>query len=58
MFGRGLLRKIVTGGIIAAIGYLLIPRRRNRWFVNMKRWPLSQRDLWKIGRGLVRGWAR
>ncbi len=53
MFGRGLLGKIITGGLLAAIGYLLMPKRRSR-FMLLKQWPLSRRDLWKAGRLFAR----
>jgi hypothetical protein len=56
MFGRGLLGVILTSGIVAAIGYMLMPRRRNRFFSfkQMDRWPLSRRDVMRFGRMLLR----
>ncbi|MGD8188884.1 hypothetical protein ACQCN2_02675 [Brevibacillus ginsengisoli] len=53
MFGRGILGKIITGGILAAIGYMLMPKRRNRMML-LRQWPISRRDLWKVGRYLAR----
>jgi hypothetical protein len=61
MFGRGLLGVILTSGVIAAIGYMLMPRRRNRLFSfnkMMDRWPLSRRDVMRFGRVLLRQAAR
>lgn len=57
MFGRGIIRKIITGGLLAAIGYMLMPKRRNRMML-LKQWPLSRRDLWKVGRSLARAVAK
>ncbi len=61
MFRRNLIGVIATSGIVAAVGYLLIPRRR-KWFgLNMKRLPVSFRNLMNVvnmGRTFMRGFAR
>ncbi|MFY0543384.1 hypothetical protein [Brevibacillus sp. H7] len=61
MVGRNLLGLIATSGILAAVGYLLIPRRRNRFALNLNRLPFSLRDIrrWaNISRKLIRAVAR
>lgn len=58
LFRRNLLGVIATGGIVAAIGYMLIPKRRSRFSFNMNRWPLSLRDVTRMSRMLMRGFAR
>jgi hypothetical protein len=60
MFGR-MLGVIATGGILAAVGFMLAPRRKNRFRLNISRWPFSYRDLQRMlrfGRKLVRAVAR
>jgi hypothetical protein len=61
MMGRNLLGVIATSGIIAAVGYLLIPRRRNWFSFNINRLPFSMRNIRKwtnISRKLMRAVAR
>ncbi|WP_019120066.1 hypothetical protein [Brevibacillus massiliensis] len=60
MFGRGLLGKILTGGLLVAIGYLLMPRqkRKQQNLLNFGRNTLSRRNLRRMGRGLMRQFAR
>jgi len=61
MVGRNLLGILATSGIIAAVGYLLKPRRRNRFSFNINRLPFSMRDIRKwanISRKLMRAAAR
>jgi hypothetical protein len=60
MFGR-LLGVIATSGIIAAVGFMLAPRRRNRFRFSINRLPFSLRDLKRMmrtGQKLVRAVAR
>lgn len=60
MFGRGLLGVILTSGVVAAIGFMLRTRRRNRLFSFnlMDRLPISRRDVMRFGRVLLRQASR
>ncbi|MGC5328825.1 hypothetical protein [Brevibacillus sp. SYSU BS000544] len=57
MFARGLLGKVLAGGLLAAIGYMLMPKRRNRMMM-FTQWPMSRRNLWKMGRSITRAFAK
>lgn len=57
MFARGLLGKVLAGGLLAAIGYMLMPKRRNRMMM-VNQWPVSRRDLFKMGRSITRAIAK
>ncbi|MFM1652459.1 hypothetical protein ACI7RC_10205 [Brevibacillus sp. B_LB10_24] len=60
MFGRGMLGKILAGGLIALLGYLLMPRqkRKQQNLLNFGRNTLSRRNLRRMGRGFMRQFAR
>ncbi|MFP3389118.1 hypothetical protein [Brevibacillus sp. SIMBA_040] len=45
LFIRSLLRVLATSGIVAVIGYLMAPRRRSRFSLNLNRLPFSMRDV-------------
>lgn len=54
MFGRGLLGTIITGGIVVALSYFLMPKQRARLMMSRKRWPLSRRNMMNLGKFLAR----
>lgn len=61
MIVRNLMRVITAGGIVAAIGYMLAPRRRRGFAFTINRSPVSMRDvqkLMKASRKLMRAMAR
>ncbi|MFE1626028.1 hypothetical protein ACFLFF_04675 [Brevibacillus reuszeri] len=61
LFIRSLLRVLATSGIVAVIGYLMSPRRRSRFSLNLNRLPFSMRDvqrMLKTSRKLMRAVTR
>jgi len=61
LFIRSLLRVLATSGIVAVIGYLMAPRRRSRFSLNLNRLPFSMRDvqrMLKTSRKLMRAVTR
>ncbi|NGQ94237.1 hypothetical protein G3578_03490 [Brevibacillus sp. SYP-B805] len=61
MTGRGLLGVILTSGLIAGIGYMLLPQRKNRFTrraMKAFRWALAKRNLGRWGRMVMRSAAR
>lgn len=61
MFGRNLFGVIAASGVIAAIGYMLVPRRRNRFALNINRWSTPLRNVMNVvnmGRTLLRAVGR
>lgn len=58
MFGRGILGVLVTSGVIAGIGYMLMPRRRNHFSLRAMRGMFSQRMWNRIGRMMMRSVSR
>jgi len=57
MMNRGVIGTLVTGGVLAAVGYMLMPRRRNR-FMDMSRWFVNRIDMRKMMRFFTRAMAR
>jgi len=61
LFIRSLLRVLATSGIVAVIGYLMAPRRRSRFSLNLNRLPFSMRDvrrMLKTSRKMMRAVTR
>ncbi|RNB90640.1 hypothetical protein EDM56_09105 [Brevibacillus fluminis] len=54
MSRRNLLSVLITSGIVAAIGYMLMPKRRNGFSLNINRLPLSRKNMMKAGAMLFR----
>ncbi|USG64066.1 hypothetical protein NDK47_18125 [Brevibacillus ruminantium] len=61
MIVRSLIRVIAASGLVAAVGFLMAPRRRRGFSFNINRWPFSMRDvqkLMKVSRKFMRAVAR
>jgi|GEM_PF-1263715 len=58
MNGRNLVGIIVTGGVIAGIGYMMLPRRRKGFSMKAVRMLLSNRTWSRWGKQLVKSATR
>lgn len=55
MFRRNLFSVLITSGILAVVGYLIMPKRRRQGFsLNINRYPLFRKNMWKTGTTLFR----